>query len=874
MPEPLEPILALLHDADWQVRYEAVEQLGKLGEDAPLEPLLTALDDPHVSVRRETLTSLGQLGTRTPIDVLIAAIHHPELAQAALQALGPRTPIDVLIMCLGQPHLVYTVRRLIQTYQLFERLPVQPLLALYDRDWEHHRDILQLLSMMSHRLPPSFLIQLLSEAYDPSHEREMLTQVLQPMQDTHLLETVLNTASTRYWSTQTIAIRVLGMLKQEAPVEVLLHSMSEGCQRVSEAACKALEAVADQVPYERLLALLHHQRSWVRIHALKIWEMRTDLPPLEALIALLKDENEQVRTAAAYVCQERETGMPLSYLIEAAQEDHFSSVSAVAVSALAAWGKHAPTATFAGLVDLMRYANLHPTMYSAYAETLPIAMTTLAPLVSEETLLQAFADVGGAYQLAQLVGSLGTPAAIDLLLAALASPSERVRRSAVEGLGLTNSPQPVPALLALLHDLAETPFAWSRTCLIEALCLLWQHVPGAVLLSILRHQHLAAIAPDKVFQALAKKQEHIPGDLLMQTLHTYAQHSDFGQAALAYLGAFDQLPSIPEAEMYRALARVARHCSVAELQSIRHLLTLPPLLQLLGDSDIHILHGALTLLRCFPGHAPLEPVTKLLHDANSRVRGLATRCLIDIAKPFPAALFTHILSDPEADVRNEFLEYLAGNVTLDHTTPIDALIATLADPDAWNRLWALDALSKPELLERVPVEVFVQAVGTHYPYPDQQQFALRALQAKDPPRALEQCLLVLGNSDYHVCQTAFKIIQEVCPTIVPEIVQEALSILTGGQASRFFTAHSQRFFAEMVGYAGHAAPHLVARLGELLACPYWEVRMQAARALGRLRSDMPASIMQRLQELCHDPDAPAVREAARMALTQLLTPEK
>lgn len=168
------------------------------------------------------------MGTRTPIDVLVAAIHHPELAQAALQALGLRTPIDVLVTCLGQPHLVYTVRRIIQTYQLFEQLPVQPLLALYDHDWEWHRDILQLLSMMGHRLPTSFLIQLLSEAYDPSHDREMLLQVLQPMQDTHLLETVLDVASTRYWSTQTIVIRVLGMLKQEAPVEVLLHSASLG----------------------------------------------------------------------------------------------------------------------------------------------------------------------------------------------------------------------------------------------------------------------------------------------------------------------------------------------------------------------------------------------------------------------------------------------------------------------------------------------------------------------------------------------------------------------------------------------------------------------------------------------------------------------
>ena len=92
MQEPLDKTLALLHDPDWRIRCNAVENLGELGEDAPLESLLAALNDPHISVRRAALASLGKLGARTPM--------------------------DVLLNCLAQPNLVYTVRRTIQEHKI------------------------------------------------------------------------------------------------------------------------------------------------------------------------------------------------------------------------------------------------------------------------------------------------------------------------------------------------------------------------------------------------------------------------------------------------------------------------------------------------------------------------------------------------------------------------------------------------------------------------------------------------------------------------------------------------------------------------------------------------------------------------------------
>ena len=53
---------------------------------------------------------------------------------------------------------------------------------------------------------------------------------------------------------------------------------------------------------------------------------------------------------------------------------------------------------------------------------------------------------------------------------------------------------------------------------------------------------------------------------------------------------------------------------------------------------------------------------------------------------------------------------------------------------------------------------------------------------------------------------------------------------------------------------------------------YWQVRMKATRALGKIRRNIPDRAIQRLLELRHDP-VRAVREAADDARGEILSLE-
>jgi HEAT repeat protein len=60
-------------------------------------------------------------------------------------------------------------------------------------------------------------------------------------------------------------------------------------------------------------------------------------------------------------------------------------------------------------------------------------------------------------------------------------------------------------------------------------------------------------------------------------------------------------------------------------------------------------------------------------------------------------------------------------------------------------------------------------------------------------------------------------------------------------------------------------------LTELLDWPYWRVREEACKALGKIRQNIPATAIQRLQTLRGDPESEAVRIAAVGALAKVLS---
>lgn len=88
-PAAAEPLLALLVDADEEVRNFAAVMLGSLRDPRAIGPLIDALRDPDVNVRHAAAASLGQLGAREAVPALIDALgQEPWLQYPAIHALG------------------------------------------------------------------------------------------------------------------------------------------------------------------------------------------------------------------------------------------------------------------------------------------------------------------------------------------------------------------------------------------------------------------------------------------------------------------------------------------------------------------------------------------------------------------------------------------------------------------------------------------------------------------------------------------------------------------------------------------------------------------------------------------------------------------
>jgi HEAT repeat protein len=83
------PLLALVSDADEEVRLFSCVMLGSMKEAEAVPGLVAALSDPDVNVRHAAATSLGQIGSPAAVPRLVEALRgEPWLQYPALHALG------------------------------------------------------------------------------------------------------------------------------------------------------------------------------------------------------------------------------------------------------------------------------------------------------------------------------------------------------------------------------------------------------------------------------------------------------------------------------------------------------------------------------------------------------------------------------------------------------------------------------------------------------------------------------------------------------------------------------------------------------------------------------------------------------------------
>jgi hypothetical protein len=79
-----------------------------------------------------------------------------------------------------------------------------------------------------------------------------------------------------------------------------------------------------------------------------------------------------------------------------------------------------------------------------------------------------------------------------------------------------------------------------------------------------------------------------------------------------------------------------------------------------------------------------------------------------------------------------------------------------------------------------------------------------------------------------------------------DVATEAIAILQGKLAGRVPGSIAQGFIAEVLGDIGYSTLMVFDRLVPLLDWHYWQVRVKAARAFGKIRRNIPEVAIKRL----------------------------
>lgn len=675
------------------------------------------------------------------------------------------------------------------------------------------------------------------------------------------------------WTARMMAVHILALDGAEKHLAPLLSALSDREYKVSWTAKLKLAEVVSLIPLERLLEALQHPAHWVRRHALELLAKHHERPPLKFLLPCLHDDHASVREAAATAFANWTENAPLEELVEATYDDNVEVRLAAAVT-LGKVGQRNPVLAQAGILNtLLQPGRNNPD----YVGMLATALRRNSPHAPSEPLLHAMYELYNRPNhwltgiVAEALATQGERMPVAELRDILYDANRTKSRLAFLALSGAGASAPVQELIDLLDSSEEREDDGNLYYVVETLNALWEYVPSTVFLRILRDEKRSEYQCGQSIAALMRKGEPIPEDILSWALTTF----DFEDQQLlaGYLASLDELPPLPHDVLLTGLAKAVL-CAPADYPrmnkaAIKILVPRFPLAALqkmLQHQNVGVRRGVLLLLAYHPEEMPQEALVALLNDPlpddlMSMTRRTALARLRVHSAPIPVQSLLTFLHDPGlcCDVLRTLGK--AGE-----NAPLSKIMPFLNSTNFLLRASALRALRQPGLLERTSIETFLNATGD--PAVGVRSEVLKALKKKDQQRAIECCLLELGNGLFN--QVAFQILQEIHPAIIPEIVQEAITLLQGGKTVRFFRSLSLSFLADTIGNMGRATPELLARLGEMLDWPYWEVRVKAVQALGKLRCNIPDAILRRLLELRSDPRSRAVREATEEALAGLL----
>lgn len=274
---------------------------------------------------------------------------------------------------------------------------------------------------------------------------------------------------------------------------------------------------------------------------------------------------------------------------------------------------------------------------------------------------------------------------------------------------------------ALIEALRAKNAPETRRAVIEALVKLSEHgdIPDDVFLREIfrKSERFTSVA---LFQAFHAQKKHIPEKIVQEALELLPPQEI--HVVIHYLSQFPELiPIFPPAlvaealslyaaDQYKAANRYKYLEKPDQAGCIPRMLPALPassLLEALTHRNSQVRSGALLLLAAFPDSLDLKPFLDALHDPDYGVRCQAIRCLGKRSEDFPVQAIVACLQDLHLWVCRAAIEALA---SLGTRAPISELVALLDTPAPEVRCAAIQALRQPGLFERVPLDLFVNAL--------------------------------------------------------------------------------------------------------------------------------------------------------------------
>ncbi len=825
------------------MRNAAIHALGDLAKDAPVALLLSVLRKASPELSGAAAGSLGRLGQYAPVGDLLDALHQRSTCQQAAKALGmlgEYTPISSLIEATRSSLDEVRASAAMALGTLKNSPAIIPLiLLLQDTDRSVRRAAIEAIEEIVEPVSTSGFLDI--SVYFRWHLRWRWMKDHQVLDGESflLIEPIVSATKDEDADIRLVAIRILGMVGERAPLDPLLDALRDDSYRIRREAIRALGMLGPQVPVEVFVNALEDEHWEVCKTATETLGALGQRVPLDSLLSITeKKHSVNISIAVLRACGMLGQYAPIDVVIEALNDDDHMVV-------------HAATRA---LAEIERWIDAKTLLSALEKNTQPLLLPAM-----------------------QILGSLQDDASLDLLLSILKTGNGwYIREAAIQELSHWGKRMPKEILREVFYH-------------VEDLC-------GEIRLSdgSLAFYMWAPSFCVSVLEALTKLNEDAPLDVFVQAAAN--ENEVVRQTAVHAVGTLSAYLS--NEVLFETLEDVLEDESLdIHLEAVRILakrgikVSLKRLKAASSEQDL----SALCTLKIVGQHSLLRSVlggkglvewltAALLEEKDNEKEMFACVKIIDALGETEDAAAVHPLigvlegrgfSRDDYDTATEALGKLIEYI------PIHWFIEKLKSADEWiieKVLWILlcwneDVPVPQEIKEQTPIEPLI--VALHNREEEKTRAGATAVLGMLGERVpVELFLTALGDTSVQVREAAIKALRANYPEVLSSFQAEARSILEQKQApGEILGSPLQSFIAGMIGEMGLVSSAYIQKLQELLFWPHWQVQLQAIESFRTLHRPIPDTAIKQLLYLRQHSPARPVRQAADDALAELLSLE-